>query len=220
MPNFDNADYFFESTLVVAELKEIETEFGRAKAFHNKFGELMRRLIAENPTWRPALLGGSGRYPPWFHSEFVRIFRPPVSCVLKKANRQIRDTKKYLEKIHAAGVLIFVNDGLTMLGPDIIHGLACSILKNSYSSIDCFIYLTVNRCVEIKESDVPRLVWIPTYGNHADESLHQFVNDLGRKWFKFLSEKIGPFTIDHHETESIDVIRGSKAILLPDESRS
>jgi hypothetical protein len=119
----------------------------------------------------------------------VRLFRPPVSRVLKKANRQIRETKEYLGRSSPTGVLLFVNDGFT----------------------------TLNRCVEIKGSDVPRLVWAPTYSDRGDDSLHQFINDLGRKWFKFLESKIGPFTIDNWETEDHDAILGSKAIVLPDE---
>lgn len=218
-PNFDNADYLFEPLGVVAELKEVETEFGHATAFRNGFNDLMKRLVAENSDWKPELLGGSGGYPKWFYPEYLRLFRPPISRVLKKANRQIRETKEYLGKTSPTGVLLFVNDGFTTLGPDLVQALARNLLANSYSSIDCFVYLTVNRYVEIKGSDVPRLVWAPTYRDRGGDSLQQFVDDLGRKWFKFLDGKIGPFTIDDWETKDHDVIRGSKAIVLPDEHR-
>lgn len=212
-PDFDNADYFFESAGVVAELKEIETEFSRAKAFHNGFDGLMKRLIVENPDWKPMLLGGNSEYPKWFYPEFVRLFRPPVSRVLKKENRQIRETKKYLGKSTPTGVLLFVNDGFTTLGPDLVLALACNLLTNSYSSIDCFVYLTVNRYVEIKGSNVPRLIWAPTYSDRADDSLHLFINNLGRKWLKFIETKIGSFTISE-EIEDHDIIQGSKAIIV------
>jgi hypothetical protein len=218
-PDFDNADYLFESARVVAELKEVETEFARATAFRNGFDGLMKRLVAENPSWKPELFGGSGEYPKWFYPAFVRLFRPPVSRVLKKANRQIRETKEYLGKSSPTGVLLFVNDGFTTLGPDLVQALVCNLLTNSYSSIDCFVYMTVNRYVGIKGSDVPRLLWAPTYSDRGGDSLPQFINDLGRKWFKFLENKIGSFTIDNWETEDHDAIRGSKAIVLLDEHR-
>lgn len=219
-PDFDNADYLFEPPGVIAELKEVETEFGRAPAFKKGFDTLMARLVTENPKWRPAIFGGSGTYPKWFHPEFVRLFRPPVSRILKKANRQIRETKIYLGKSSPTGVLFFVNDDFTTLGPDLVQALACNLLTSSYSSIDCFIYMTVNRYVEVAGSDVPRLVWAPTYSDRGDSSLHQFINDLGRKWFKFLESKIGPFTIDNWETEDPNAIRGSKAIVLRGENRA
>lgn len=218
-PNFNNADYLFEPAGIVAELKEVITEFGHAAAFQEGFDSLMKRLMAEDTAWTPLLFGGNGEYPQWFYPEFVRLFRPPVSRVLRKANRQIRETKEYLGKSSPSGVLLFVNDGFTSLGPDVVQGLACSLLKDRYSSIDCFVYLTVNRYVEIKGSDVPRLIWAPTYSDRSDDSLHQFINDLGRKWFSFLEGKIGPFTIDNWETEDRDAIRGSKAIILPDKRR-
>lgn len=62
-PNFDNADYLFEPEGIVAELKEVKTEFGSGTAFRNGFDGLMKRLVAENPDWKPELFGGSGEYP-------------------------------------------------------------------------------------------------------------------------------------------------------------
>jgi hypothetical protein len=97
-PSFDNADYLFEAEGIVAELKEVVTEFGSSKAFDNGFNRLMERLISEDPSWRPGLFGGNEKYPNWFYPEFVRIFRPPISRILKKANRQIRETKDYFKK--------------------------------------------------------------------------------------------------------------------------
>ena len=135
-PDFDNADYLFDPPGVVAELKEVDTEFGSAPAFQKGFDILMTRLLAENPKWRPALFGGPSTYPRWFYPEFVRLFRPPVSRILKKANRQIRETKSYLGNSSPNGVLFFVNDGFTSLGPDLVQSLACNLLTSSYSSID------------------------------------------------------------------------------------
>jgi hypothetical protein len=214
-PDFENADYFFKSEGVIAELKEIETEFGSGKAFHIGYEALIKRLMAEDPYWRPELLGGNGVYPNWFYPEFVRLFRPPISRVLKKANRQIRQTKDYLGITEPKGILLFVNDGFTSIGPDILLRLVCEILMNSYSSIDCFLYLTVNRYIEIKDSDMPSLVWIPIYSIRGEDLLHDFINDLGSKWFKYLESKIGPWTVDPIQTENIDIIRGSKAIIFP-----
>ena len=218
-PDFDNADYLLEEAGVIAELKEVETEFSRTNAFRVCFDRLMKRLVAEDPEWRPVLFGGSGKYPTWFYPEFVRIFRPPISRVLKKANRQLRETKEHFQILGTTGVLLFVNDGFTSLGPDLVQSLACNLLTNSYSSIDSFVYLTVNRYVEIQGSDVPRLLWAPTYSDRATDELHAFINDLGRKWCKFLEAKIGPFTVDKWETDDLGAIRGSKAIVLPGEHR-
>ena len=214
-PNFENADYIFDPPGIVAELKEVITEFGRAHAFQSGYDALMKRLIAENTTWRPMLFGGDEKYPPWFPGEFLRLFRQPIARILKKANRQLRETKEHYGLQGPNGVLILVNDGLTDLSPDLVRSLACDILIHSYTSIDCLVYMTCNRYIEVKGSNVPRLLWAPAYSDKATDSLHQFINDLGRKWRRFLEGKFGPFPDVAVETDSDTIIRGSRAITIP-----
>lgn len=137
--NFENADFLFQEIHAVAELKEIQTEFSKADAFHDGFESLMERLLSEDPDWRPTLLGGSGYYPNWFKNDLIRLFRPPISRILKKANRQIKDTKHHFKINAPTGILILVNDGFTSLEPHFVRHLACNLLQNSYSSIDCFL---------------------------------------------------------------------------------
>lgn len=213
-PGFDNADYLFEDVSAVLELKEIETEFLRTKAAQSGLEVLLARLVKEYPTWRPILLGGDGRYPAWFRTEFIRLARTPILRILKKANRQIRETKDFfgLDKPH--GTLIFVNDGFTGMAPDLVHALACDALVHSYSSIDCFLYVTLNRYVEVAGSNEPQLIWSPSYSDRATDQLVQFIDELGRKWFRFLEQKVGPFT-PRTETDDRSVLFGSKAIILP-----
>ncbi|TCJ15228.1 hypothetical protein EZJ19_07935 [Parasulfuritortus cantonensis] len=216
---FENADFIFKEVSVLAELKEIETEFSGSEAFRKGFDELMNRVLAEDPNWKPVLFGGTGNYPAWFNLEFVRLFRPPISRILKKANRQLRDTKKHFGIRSSTGVLVLANNGFTAIGPELVRALAAQLLVHSYSSIDCLVYITVNRYVELQGSDVPRLMWAPTYSDRAPGSLVTFIDNLGRKWFDFLERKIGPFTIRDSEPENLNSLRGSRSIVLPGERR-
>ena len=220
--SFENADFLFPSVSIVAELKEVETEFDRAPAFDEGFSNLLQRVVDEDPSWRPLLLGGSGKYPEWFVSEFIRLFRPALSRILKKANRQIRATKEHFKITARTGILIFVNDGFTGLEPHFVRALVSDLLTTSYSSIDCFLYITLNRYVEVAGSDIPRLLWMPSYSERAPDSLVLFVDDLGRKWFDFLESKIGPFSIPREEVPQGNNEAGillSRAIVLPSEKR-
>lgn len=217
---FENADFFFPSAGVVAELKEIETEFDRSAAFREGFRSLIGRVMKEDPDWKPLLLGGSGAHPKWFSHELIRLFRPPLSRILKKGNRQIRETKAHFNVITPSGMLVMVNDGFTALEPHYVRALACDLLVNSYSSVDCFLYLTVNRYVEIEGSNVPRLLWMPSYSKSAPDSLVTFVDDLGRKWFDFLETQIGPFTLPREELpQGNSSGLQTRAIVLPGEKR-
>lgn len=217
-PSFDNADFVFLDAKVVAELKETQTEFMATEVVRNGLEVIFKRLVAENPGWRPALFGGSGGYPAWFHKEFARLARPPLSRILKKANVQIRETKIHFSISDRTGVLLFVNDGFTGLAPDIVHALICDMLVHSYSSIDCFVYLNVNRYVQVAGSNEPKLLWHPTYSEHANESLVEFIDALGKGWFDFLDEEIGPLT-SRSEIQDRSKLQYSKAIVLPGERR-
>jgi hypothetical protein len=220
--SFENADFLFQAVPAVAELKEIKTEFEKSVAFKTGYSQLIRRLMDEDPDWRPKLLGGNGDSPEWFAREVIRLFRPPIQRILKKANSQIKETKKHFKIDNPTGILVFVNDGFTALEPHFVQGVACDLLVSSYSSIDCFLYITVNRYVEVDGSDVPRLLWMPKYSDRAPDSLPAFVDELGRSWDDFLETKIGPFTVPREEIPQGDGRVGtilSRAIVLPEEGR-
>lgn len=213
-----NADFLFTGANVVIELKEIETEFLATAATHSGLIKLFERVAQEDPQWRPFQFGGTGQFPRWFYLEYQRFARPPISRVLKKANRQIRETKKYFGIDSPTGILLFVNDGFTGMAPDLVQALASDLLLHSYSSIDCLIYLTVNRYVELVGSDEPALMWSPVYHHRALDALVDFVDALGRKWYDFLETETG-VKPRRFESQNRDMFRGSKAIILPDEIR-
>lgn len=211
-PSFDNADYIFQKDKVVIELKEIQTEFGNKPAFREKFSLLISKLIEKEPDFFPF----RNPLPRWFFQEYIRIFRPPLSRTLKKANKQIRETKHYFNIETPTGIAVFVNDGFVSLGPEEILAIASNILMHSYSSIDCFIYVTVNRYVEVKGSSEPKLIWAPVYSDRVQDKIYDFVNLLGEKWGDYLEKKLGPFT-SRVQADDSSFLSGAKAIVLPNE---
>ncbi len=178
-PSFDNADYVFKKEKVVIELKEIQTEFVRKPAFLKKLSELTKKLLEKDPDFFPF----RKPIPNWFLLEYIRIFRPPLSRTIKKANKQIRETKQYFDITTPTGIAVFVNDGFVSLDPQKISSLVSSILVNSYSSIDCFIYITINRYIAIDGSNEPKLVWVPVYSDRV-QACRYLVIDLAPPWAK------------------------------------
>ncbi len=215
--NFQNADFAFLDEGVIAELKEIETEFSSTAAFREGFKTLMHELLDEQPEWRPDLFGGDGKVPGWFHPRLVRLYRPPLSRILKKANRQLRETKTHFGVTSDTGTLLLVNDGFTSISPEFVRAQVSELLSHSYSSISCCIYMTVNRYVEFPGDPEPKLLWVAAYGDTAPDSLVAFVDDLGRKWFDFLEGELGPFAPRSELPVSEDTLRGTSAIRLPGE---
>ena len=215
--NFQNADFAFLDQGVIAELKEIKTEFSSTAAFRDGFKTLMHRLFEEQPEWRPALFGGDSTIPGWFHPELVRLCRPPLSRILKKANRQLRETKIHFGVTSETGMLLLVNDGFTSINPEFVRAQVSELLLNSYASISCCVYMTVNRYIEFPGDPEPKLLWVAAYSETAPDSLVAFVDDLGRKWFDFLEDELGPFTSRSEVSVSNEVLRGTSAVRLPRE---
>lgn len=215
--NFQNADFAFPDQGVIAELKEIETEFSTAPAFREGLKILFHNLLQEQPEWRPAPVEGDGKVPLWFNTELVRLCRPPLSRILKKANRQLRETKVHFGVTSETGILFLVNDGFTSISPEFVQAQVSQLLLHSYSSISCCVYMTVNRYVEFPGDPEPKLLWTAAYRDSAPDSLVAFVDDLGRKWFDFLEVTLGPFTSRSEMPFSDDVLRGTNAIRLPEQ---
>lgn len=62
---------------------------------------------------------------------------------------------------------------------------------------------------------------MPTYSDRAPNTLVDFIDDLGRKWFNFLESNIGQFAIPREEiAQGMDGAEAflSRAIVLPGES--
>jgi hypothetical protein len=209
-PNFDNADYIFPEQQVVIELKEIKKDFWNNEVIKQKNFNIAKSYL-ELGKINLDMIFGRALWPREYKSELVRLFRQPISRILKKCNKQIRETKKYFGYKNNRGAILFVNDFFTSLEPFYVIDLACNLLQTSYSSIDCFVYLTVNRYVELPNNDYANLLWAPIYSDRASNELFNFINDFGRHWFKYLERVIGPWD-NKLETKDGDIIIGSKSI--------
>jgi len=55
------------------------------------------------------------------------------------------------------------------------------------------------------KTGVPKLLWTQVYSDRVESNYHEFIDDLGRKWFKFLGTKVD-FTVPKEETSSMDAL--------------
>ena len=214
---FENADFAFFAESVVAELKEVETEFSDSPAFARGFRDLAGKLQAKRPDWKAKLEPSGLELEDWFRADFVRIFRPALGRILKKANRQLRETKAHFGINSNTGILLLVNDGFRSISPMLIRAQVAELLEHSYSSVDCFIYLTVNRYVEVQGSIEPKLLWVPAYSDRVSDDLVTFVNSLGSRWFDYLEAQLGPFTSRRVGLDLAPELHGSRYVVLPGE---
>lgn len=153
----------------------------------------------------------SAEHPEEYVKDFLRLFRPALSRIIKKANTQIKDTKKELDRPHVSGILLLANDDFLSLEPQFILNIVGELLTHSYSSIDAFVYFTLNHYVEIPGNDYANLIWVPTYSERAPNSLVDFVNKLGNQWSQFLEIETGKFD-NKLVTDDSAIISRSRAI--------
>lgn len=191
-PSFQNADYLFRNENVIAELKTLQTDFGTTDLFRGKHIELVKQYLLEDRMTLSAIFH-SAEQPKEYKRDMLRLFRPALGRIIKKANTQIKATKKELGLANTPGILLLINDDFVSLEPGLIASIICEILTHSYSSIDAFVYLTLNHYVDIPGNSYANLLWIPFYSDRAPDSLKDFVNKLGSQWFQFLEAETGEF---------------------------
>lgn len=158
-PSFLNADYWFPGARVVAELKCLVDDPSLRPDFLERNTVLYRKWVA-------AGLVPSGK-------RTIRIQDLPLQCfvewlalhkrrfensTLKKANRQIRETKQYLGAPDATGVLLLVNEGNLFMTPGMVGNMLAHLLVDQYSMINAIVYFSTNEQIETAKTP-PAMFW-------------------------------------------------------------
>ncbi len=208
-PKFKNADYYFEAENIVAELKCLErdifsdSDFERNERLVDKW---LEQGILKKVDLIPIFMGKKG-IPEECLVEIYKLTRETFQTILKKAHKQLAATKEAIGDDKTYKVLLLCNDGNYFLSADQIILLVHSMLyeRKDIMHIDCTIYFTVNQVTMFHPGDLDRHVWVPGYDD-IDNSpgLQDFVNDLGRKWWKFLEVETGMPSDEYDEIEDVE----------------
>lgn len=204
-PDFLNADYIFPKNKVIIELKILETEVQNTDQFREKMVVMHRNLFAKYKK-TPLSLDSDASFE--YLKCFIDLFRSPIARIVKKANNQIKSTKKNLNYPHYRGILLLVNDNLKELPPRLMLATLGRILNGSCSSIRAMIYLT-NHYVVIPGDEFGRVLWVPLYADAEGDGLVDFVNWLGARWFDHC-ESLGQPSDDRQAGPDI-TLEGSRA---------
>lgn len=210
-PGFSNADYLFNEYNVVAELKCLEEDKIKDSNIRDKASEIYRRCLEENKA--PVIVYGAAKissegFPEKYKKELIELYRKPIRRVMEKANKQIRETKKYLNKKDAHGLLILANDGHTALDPNhVMWILNETFNRDGFSSINSILFFTVNLIAEHPDINKNLLVWISSDRTQENKCHPQLLTRLQNKWFKRVNELTG---------ESIDIIESENHEMIND----
>ncbi len=219
-PSFENADYLFKKDNVVAELKCLEKDILDGTDFNAKVNALYDGWVRKGlvrQRWGIFELN-TANLPLQCQREVHGLLKTPIQRTIEKANRQIKETKKYFDLPDAAGLLLLANDGMYSLESAHIIDIACKILADKYSAIDGLVYLTVNMRAMKPGYERDVNLWVPKYRDYK-ESFIKMVDRMAEAWGQFYAKKIGqdvPIHVlesdDQITLDSVKFIKPSKAV--------
>ncbi len=193
-----NADYFFRNPPVIAELKIVEREGFTAedKTKLDKLADdwMRRRLIGRIFGTRQIELR---KLPPECQQEWLNLHTAPWKRKLAYANKQIKTMKSVLKVPDACGILFIVDDAAHSFPPEDVMNFISRVLRSTkqdgsqiYSHLDRIVYFSVNPRAVTKDG-VGLNFWLASYRNTNDSTISEFLENLGRAWFKYHASLFG-----------------------------
>ena len=192
-----NADYYFQSPPVVAELKCIERD-----AITTEESEKLQQLFQSWMKRRLLIVYGRTRIslrevPAVCQREWLALMYASRKRRLAEANSQIKKTKSLLKMRNAKGVLFLVNEARTFLTPYDEMNLVARILRSKkpdgtliYSHLHWIIYFSVNPKTVTPEG-VGMNFWLPCFREGGDLVMDGFVDRLQDAWFQYHDQQLG-----------------------------
>ena len=211
-PNFNNADYIFSESCVVAELKCLEENQGRNESLKEKIHGLYNQYLKNGKT--DLIVYGeveidTHQVSEKFAREVLELYRRPIQGVIKKANKQLRQTKEHLMLDDYFGLLLLVNDGHEFLSPDQVKWVLSNTLsRGGYSSINGVIFFTVNMTARHPDYEDDLLVWATMDRPKSTKLPDSFLDELKSAWFKHFQSLVGDVPVREYKIDDVSTIVG------------
>lgn len=216
-PGFKNADYWFPKYNVVAELKQLSENILEKDNYKKKVTEMYWRWVREGLVPRPTgnkIKFSTRNIPEKCAYEYVELFKKRLeSSTVRKANTQIKETKRYFDAPDAKGLLLLANDGNLGFTPSMVAHLLARMLKNSYSGINSIIYFSANHPVSQPGIAMPSHFWIDAFVGEREQAPKELRENLQTEWMRNYSGLIeGPLyeVLMPNKAEAIDAIKFTK----------
>ena len=187
-PTFQNADYWFSEWNTIAELKCLsENYFDRANfspSLSRKYNSWIERGLVPPLNAKTSVVDLRS-VPRQCAEEVIQpLKRKLESSTIRKANRQIRETREYLGAPSAKGLLLLVNDGNYALPPAMVRHLVSRILKSQHRCINGVVHFSVNEAISVPGVGVPALFWAEWGFPDRKRVDANFLEALRAAWFQ------------------------------------
>jgi hypothetical protein len=211
-----NADYLFRHDAVVAELKCLEKNLFNNLEDRERIGKIIQKHASDNTVSGHTGLRwvlGQEKLPDEYLRDMLNLTKRTVETTIRSAKEQIANTKAHFGLPDAQGLLLLANDGNYFLESRDFFALTCQIMQERFleSSIDGFVYFTVNMPAELPGHLREMLIWVPAYRDEKNKALSGFVNKLGFEWNRFYERKVGQ-GVPNYQTQDAEVLSSMRFI--------
>lgn len=209
----DNADYFFYKRTMVAELKCLKKNYFNDKEVGEKLTVLMNRWWKEGLLRQEHIQGGrfqTDNLPRQCALEVDKVFGISIKKAVEKANKQIKETKKYFGIPNAKGLLIIANDGNYSIDLEFIRHILGNILQSMYTSIDSYIFFTPNMRAYTSQIDTQFHIWVSGRCRPSSNAVERdLLDEIQQGWTFFLERKTGETVTQFHiqDRNTMDTIK-------------
>ena len=167
-PDFENADYWFEEHETALELKCLSKNGMTDTVFldwlSQRFNYWVQQGWAPRPTTERVKINLKSMPPQCYEDVLQKLTKKLESNIVRKANRQIRETRQHFRKPSATGILAIANDGDHSLPPAVIKQALARLLKTSkYPCISNIIQFSANTSVEINGDPRIYAYWVDSF---------------------------------------------------------
>lgn len=188
-PDFSNADYINENQKIIVELKTIDKDFFENGGIIDSLNTFVMKPtnIDEN---------GFGQYTftfPDINREGKNdTLEEPLRRILKKANKQIRETKERLLKNEGIGFVMIALNMPSTINPEYISDIVSKILNEEFSSISGYIICTPTYFGHSSETGLFHPVCIPNVKLNSANFIQHNCYYIAEMWCKFVDNNGHP----------------------------
>jgi len=197
--DFYNADYLFEDVNVVGELKCLEKDPLSDEIFTEKIQSLYDKWVRDGfllSSNAGKVILNTRDLPENCAIELLSLFKRQLeTSYIKKANRQIRETKAYFDIPHAKGLLLLANEGNYTLEPSVILNLLHHVFNGGqYSEINQVALFSSTIVSDVAGISRDAYYWIqPTIGKRESVPA-DLLKSLSNEWGAALVKRKGDIT--------------------------